>query len=161
MIGYSTPSRSHNDVRKTGFASCSIPVLVLTADPISPNVAIAAVVAPSSRNSRRRHLDSLMFIRMSYFASDRLHSVSIGWSTWILRSSKRLSSQQSLDSNGTVAKTPINATEEPNTGKGVCAVGVIGRRLLRPPRIRRRIAANPWREGAMLLTADKLNAAVK
>jgi len=72
-----------------------------------------------------------------------------------------LSSQQSLDSNGTVVTAPINATEEPNAGNGVCAVGVIGGRLLRPPRIRRRIAANPWREGAMLLTADKLNAAVK
>src|SRR4030095_17110471 len=74
---------------------------------------------------------------------------------------QRLSSQQSLDSNGTVATAPINATEEPNAGNGVCAVGDIGVRLLRRPRIRRRIAANPRREGAMLLTADKLNTTMK
>jgi hypothetical protein len=44
---------------------------------------------------------------------------------------QRLSSQQSLDSNGTVATAPINATEKPNAGNGVCAVGAIGVRLLR------------------------------
>jgi hypothetical protein len=60
-----------------------------------------------------------------------------------------------------VAKAPVNATEKPNTGNGVCAVSAIGVRLLRRPRIRRNIAANPWREGAMSLTADKLNAAMK
>jgi hypothetical protein len=37
--------------------------------------AIAVVVAPSSRNSRRRHLDSLIFIRMSCFASDRMNQI--------------------------------------------------------------------------------------
>jgi hypothetical protein len=60
-----------------------------------------------------------------------------------------------------MATAPMNAAEEPNAGNGVCAVGAIGVRLLRRPRIRRRIAADPWWEGAMLLTADKMNAAMK
>jgi len=74
---------------------------------------------------------------------------------------QRLSSQQNLDSDETLAKAPINATEEPNAGNGVCAVSAIGVRPLRWIRIRRNIAANPRREGAMAPTADKSNASMK